>query len=466
MNRSSRLLVPITYGFSVRYLLPTGALDRLGEVSTPVVGLGWEDPALQDLLTDKGIEVVRLPTPTLSHDYRMFRRRLALLHEQRLNSVTTAIKRRNPVDRDPSAVLRALTRTRRILDGVALRSPSGVATAEAAEPAAVATGTNIREFSDLLSRNRIDAVMSLAPYHDQEGLLLWAARELGIPSVTSVISFDNPTTRSRWMSRSDLVLVWNSYNADEVTRSYPDLTAERVSVIGAPQFDLHRRPDLVMDEDEWRKDLDIAKDRPVILYGAGPGVLVPGEARLVKGIDQAITAGRIPGSPLLVVRRHPNDRPEPWHELGRHLDNSRIVDPWPPGKSTFQSWPSHDDLVRQMSSLAHSNVHVNVCSSMTLDGAMFDRAQVGPRFVPDAGRTTQRRIRTFYKQEHWQPIANSGGLACADNQAELIAAISDGIENPDRLSGQRKEMISAVLTWDDGRSSQRLADSVAQLGAR
>ncbi|MGB6057401.1 MAG: CDP-glycerol glycerophosphotransferase family protein [Microthrixaceae bacterium] len=465
MHQTERLLVPVTYGFSVRYLLPTGILDNLKDVCAPVVGLGWDDPQLTALLEERGHEVIRLPDPLLNHDYRMYRRRLALVHQRRLNSVTSTIQRQNPRDTQKSLKLRGIAGLRNAIDQLQVRRPGGMEAVEAAEPSMVRAGSNVSDFSEFLRANRIAAVLSVAPYHDQEGLLLWAARRSGIPSVTSVISFDNPTTRARWLERSDRVLVWNSFNADEVLRSYPDLTPDRVEVIGAPQFDLHRRPELVMDVARWRKGLEIDDGQPAILYGAGPSSLVPGEAKLVECIDKAISGGQLPGSPVLVVRRHPNDRPEPWHELGRRLKNSRVVDPWPPGSTAFQAWPSEEDLTNQMSSLAHSAVHVNVCSSMTLDGAMFDKPQVGPTFVPGADDETQRRIRTFYQQEHWLPIARSGGLTCAGDESELIAAIRDGLQNPDRLANQRREMISSVLTWDDGKSSRRLVDAVAQLGS-
>lgn len=464
MNRTDRLLVPITYGFSVRYLLPTGVLDRLRDMSTPVIGLGWDDDELSDLLTARGFEVLRLPDPRLSHDYRMYRRRIALIHQRRLDSVTTKIKRRNDVEPNPS--VRLIARVREVLDRIALHRPNGIAATEAAESAAVEAGTNAAEFSGFLSANDIDAVLSIAPYHDQEGLLLWAAGRLGIPSATSVISFDNPTTRGRWLARSECVLVWNAFNADEALRSYPDLTSDDVAVIGAPQFDLHRRSDLVMDESKWRAGLDIPENRPIILYGAGPSDLVPGEAGLIEIIDRAITRGRLPGTPILLVRRHPNDPPEPWRELDQRLQNSRLVDPWPTRSAAFRGWPSDEDLVAQMSSLAHSDVHVNVCSSMTLDGAMFDRPQVGPTFVPNANRRIRRRIRSFYEQEHWLPISRSGGVTYAADEDELIAAIRNGLERPELLSTERRAMVESVLTWDDGGSSQRLVDAVAQLKTR
>lgn len=458
-----RLLIPVTYGFSVRYLVPTGLLAALADVCTPVVGVGWDDPDLVEELRDQGVEVVRLPEARLDHRYRMFRRRVAMVHHRRLDSPTTRIQRGQLRRKAPNARLAAIAAARRMKDRIAVFRPGGMVAVERVEPGEVRRGTNVAEFRDVIASSEIDALLTLTPYHDQDGLLLWAARELGIPSITSVISFDNPTTRERLLVRSERVLVWNRFNADELLRSYPDLTPERVSVIGAPQFDLHHRPDLVMEESEWRRALGLPVDRPVILYGAGPAPLVPHERRLVRLLDGAIDDGRIDGGPMLLVRRHPTDDPGPWQELGRTLRHGVVAEPWAAGSSPFRGWPTDADIALQMSSLAHSAVHVNVCSSMTLDGAVFDRPQVGPSFIPDGTPAEDRMVRDYYRQEHWQSIARSGGLVTADDGSALVAAVNDGLRHPHRLSAARRRMVEDVLTFVDGKSSARLVDEVGTL---
>lgn len=455
-----RLLLPVTYGFSVRYLIPTGVLEGLAEVCRPVVALGWDDAELEQRLGRCGVEVVRLPEASLTHRYRMYRRRLDAIHRRRLDSPTTAIRRRRQLAMVDSTRDRAVSRVRGWGDVLSTSSARARRAVEADEAAQVHEGTNVAHFAELLERTRADAVFSLTPYHDQDGLLLWAARARGVPSVTSVISFDNPTTRERLLCRSDLVLVWNRHNEAEMLRSYPDLTAERVEVIGAPQFDLHRRPELVQDRGQWAASRQLDPGRPVILYGAGPADLVPGEPGLVRLLDDAITAGRLPGTPQILVRPHPADPVGPWEALGENLRHGRVVAPWTAGSSGVRSWPSASDVVDQMSTLAHCAVHVNVCSSMTLDGAMFDRPQIGPTFAPGASAAELRRIADLYRQEHWRPIAASGGLVTAGDPASLDAAVAAALERPDRGGPGRRHMLRDLLTHDDGRSSERLVDAV------
>jgi len=461
-----RVLVAVTYGFSVRYTVPTGLLDRLGEHCTPVVGLGWDDAELAGSLRAAGHEVVRLPDARLEPGYRALRKRLQVLQHHRLRSPTTRIERAYR-EQDYDGRTRVAATVRRWRDLWSVTRPGGATAAESVEPEAVRSGTNVAEFADALRSADVELVLSLTPYHDQDALLLWAARWAGTPSLTSVISFDNTTARERIAVRSERIVVWNRHNVDELHRGYPELGDEQVGVIGAPQFDLHHRPELVVDEAEWRSRLGIPADRPVVLYGAGPGFLVPGEAALVRLLDEGVDTGRIPGEPFLLVRRHPGDPAEPWRALSSELRHGRVVDPWAAGSNPFRGWPTHDDLVDQMSSFAHAAVHVNVSSSMTLDGAVFDRPQVGPRFVPGADVRAARQVRQLYDREHWWPITASGGLATADTPDELFAAVADGLTDPAARADGRRRMTEDLLTFTDGASTDRLIDEVrAGLGIR
>ena len=455
-----RVLVPLTYGLSVRYLVPTGALRGLAGPLTPVVGLGWDDPQLAADLAAAGLEVVRLPDATLSHGYRMYRRRLAVVHQRRLASPTSRIQRRQRASTVPWGRARVLTAARRTVDVVHASAPGAADRIEAAEADEIERGTDVAAFRAFLDDVDVAGVLSVTPYHDQDGLLLRAAADTGRTSVTSVISFDNPTTRERMVARSERVLVWNRFNAQELLRAYRDLDDDAIGVIGAPQFDLHRRADLVLAEDDWRAAVGAPADRPVVLYGGGAPALVPGEPDLVEELDRAIDDGRIPGRPWLLVRRHPADVGDRWDRCAPRLRHGRVVLPWAPGGTPYRGWPSDDDTRLQMSALAHARVHVNVCSSMALDGAMFDRPQVGPAFVPGPAAAS-RRVARFYRQEHWAPIARSGGVDTVTDVDALVRAVADALRDPGARAEGRRRMLEDVLTYTDGRSTDRLVAEVA-----
>jgi hypothetical protein len=455
-----RVAIPLTYGLAVRYLVPTGLLEELARVCDPIVAVGWEDPELAARIERAGATAARLPAPQQDHTFRRIERLLAAGHDRRLASPTTTISRRwrrrtQPLWTQPATMLRQAR------DRAATRRPQDEQRIRAEEQAALPDHTNVAEYASWLTDHRIDAVVSLTPYHRDDQLLLWAASLAGLPTLTTIISFDNPTTRGRMPILGDRVLVWNEANREQIERGYPDLPTGSVRITGAPQFDLHRDPVHILDEGEWRRRMALPADRPVILYGAGPELLLPDEPSLVEAIDEAIASGRIAGRPVVLLRGHPADPVDRWQQFAerRHV----VVAPGWGRADGGLAWPSDDEIDVQMSTLAHAAVHVNICSSMAIDGAAFDRPVITPTFVPGAPRSRRRRVRSLYRQEHWQPIARSGGVTAVADEPALVAAIGRALAHPEADRDGRRRLVADLLTFDDGRSSARVAAEVADL---
>lgn len=448
------MAISVTYGLAVRYLLPTGLLHQLSEHCQPVVAVAWDDPELCDQIEAAGATALRLPEARIDHEMRRLQRMLDAGFEHRLASPTTAISRRW---RRRSQPWRSWgpTLLRQARDRLVIRRPGAEERLRSEEASTIASRTNLSEFTEWLTSNDIDAVVTLTPYHPPDQLLLWAAHQQGLPSLSAIISFDNPTTRGRLPVLSDRILVWNQANLDQMERAYPELVPSQVQITGAPQFDLHRDRSRIVDEATWRRRLGLPPDRPVILYGAGPELLLPDEASVVEAIDGAITAGRISGHPIVVLRGHPADPIDRWRDLER-LDHVVVSPGWGRADGGL-AWPDRDEIDLQMSTLAHASVHVSICSSMAIDGAAFDRPVITPTFAPNASRSAQRRVRALYRQEHWQPIARSGGVTAVADLTELEAALTRHLEDPSLGRAGRARLVEELLTYDDGRSSERVA---------
>src|ERR1043166_918080 len=61
MNKKQRLLIPISFSFSIRYIYRTGLLHKLRAFVTPVVVITWNQEDLIDELKQDGFEVHVIP---------------------------------------------------------------------------------------------------------------------------------------------------------------------------------------------------------------------------------------------------------------------------------------------------------------------------------------------------------------------------------------------------------------------
>ncbi len=105
-------------------------------------------------------------------------------------------------------------------------------------------------------------------------------------------------------------------------------------------------------------------------------------------------------------------------------------------------------------------MHVSVASTMAIDGAIFDRPQIGPAYDDTPGRKYDKSTRELYDHEHFLPITRSGGIEVVHSRDELIGAIRSGFENPGRLREDRKKLVREICTYDDGRATERVAREV------
>jgi CDP-glycerol glycerophosphotransferase (TagB/SpsB family) len=97
---------------------------------------------------------------------------------------------------------------------------------------------------------------------------------------------------------------------------------------------------------------------------------------------------------------------------------------------------------------------------MAVDGAVFDRPQIGPAYDDTPGGKYEQTSRDLYIQEHYLPITQSGGLEIVHSRDELVRAIRSAIEDPGRLAEGRKRLVREICTFDDGRATERVAHAV------
>lgn len=450
-----RLLLPITYQFSVRYVLRTGLLEHLSEFTHPVVVVSWQDPGLYQELEQNGAEVHLLPESKYGSAYLRIRRQIDTWFERRLNTPSSAIdRRRMEVPRSP--YLNTVKRLQRLKHRLVLALQDNERYMFEQERCFLQADTNLAEFVDLLDEIKPSAVFSVTPFHKYEDLLLRAAKMHGLPTSASFISFDNLTTRGWIPIIYDHYLVWNQYNLMELRRAYPEASEKPIDVVGAPQFDFYYDSNYIWEEVLWRQRLDLPMDRPVILFAGGPVNIVPHEPHILGQLDQAVAEGWLPYNPIILFRRHPIDELRRWQPI---LDEARhiVVD---------QPWQNHDvtkyanidqyGIEKLTSTLAHSAVHINTSSTMTLDGAIFDRPQIGPAYDDRPGKLYDHTARDLYKREHFLPIVRSGGLAIAYSREELIDHVRDALLNPGRLKDERQRMVREIATFTDGRATERV----------
>lgn len=437
-------------------------LEKLKEFSQPVIALSWEDATLRREIELMGAEVYTIPTFKFCSDFEHVRTRVNHWHRLYRKTVTTQIdNRRNALFIDQRSLI---TKTLRDLWMVSqLRMPNGVQKLLARDEEAFWNGTNVKDFYQLFEKANPDAVFSITPFDMQEEAILRIGKRKDLPLFGAILSFDNITARTWIPVTFQHYMLWNKYNRQELLRSYPSAKQDAVSLTGPPQFDFYWDKSYLWDEGAWRKEVGLPMSAPVIFWGSGYVKIVPNETSLLLELDRAIAEGRIPEKPVILFRRHPVDFESRWEQILKQCRYVVVDAPWRARETGGKTNVSRYDIEKLVSTLYHSHVHVNVSSTLTVDGSVFDKPQIGPAYDPDRRSNYDKVLKELYLREHYLPITNSGGLDIVESAEEFIGGIRSALNDPGKFCSGRETIVREICTFDDGKSTDRVSNTLREL---
>jgi len=456
-----RLLVTISFSFSIRYIVRTGLLNKLKEFCVPVIGITWNEEELIEELKRDGFEVHVIPENKREPLYNDVRKKIDFWFDHFcLKSDSRKIEKRYLNQFIPYKQ-KVLSNLRKWYTIAKLYLPFYKAKLFKQEQLLLDTATNFHELSSFIDTLNIDAVFTVTPFHRHEDILLRVCKLKGKKMITSILSFDNITKRGWIPIDYDLYMVWNENNKQQLHHIYPFTLNKPVYVTGAAQFDFYFRKEFLLAFEEWKSimGLPTVNNRKIILYAGGPQALFPYEPFYLKEIDEAISNGLIKGNPLVLFRCHPIDRIKRWKDVTDKSNNIVFDISWTGKEKPGNTNITVNDIKKLCSTLAYTDIHINLCSTMTVDGTAFDKPQIGPAYVKNNKRQ-EKLLQGMYMQEHFMPVLNSGGLRLATSPGQMIRLINDALQNGKNNYTMKGQLLKNIISYPDGKNTDRVAEEI------
>jgi O-antigen/teichoic acid export membrane protein len=289
---------------------------------------------------------------------------------------------------------------------------------------------------------------------------LLAARELGIPTLGCIQSFDHLTSRAL-PADCDRYAVWNDRMKRQLLEYHDAPDASQISVTGTAQFDFHRQPEFRWARSETLERIGLAAGDRYILYAANTSTQTPSEPDLV--LDLIARCARTPALERhrIVVRLHPRDEFSRWDHVA--AADPRVVVSRP--TTTSQRFEGPDDQARLVSTLSHADVCHNMWSSMSLDAAALDTPVVCVAFAGRRGGLEDEFCRRVYETEYYRPIVESGGVRVAHDMDQLVAETVAYVLDRSRDAAARARLAADECGPLDGRSAERIAGLIDQIAS-
>ncbi|MDB5193816.1 MAG: hypothetical protein JWQ96_3379 [Segetibacter sp.] len=457
-----RILVPVCGQGSIIHIIRTGMLDKMKEFCEPVVALLWKQEDLINELTQKGIETHIIPTYSVSEEYTGLRFKINIWYvnyKLKTPSVSLQEKYLNQFRKNFKRNLIKKMRTTFYKNRYKLQ-PGFIKKLVKQEESQIVSEPIYATFDSWLMSLNVDGLFTVTPFLQEVELLARILKKQGLPILASIHSFDNVTKRGWPALLFDHYMVWNKYNKAELQRIHPALLQkDAITISGAPQFDFHYNETYWWSKEEWQQKLGLPKDKRVILYSGGSYTLLPDEPQYLKALKEAIESGSVPQDHVILFRCHPLDKVERWKEYVG--ESPYIVYDYAPNGLNKMDHVNvrREDLVKLMSTLKHTELHINVVSTMCVDGSAFTKPQIGP-YYDDVHPATQQLFRGMYFQEHYRPILNSEVLRLAHTKEEYIDYVKQMLKDPGAHTANCKKCVEEIITYTDGQSTNRAVAAI------
>ncbi|MBA3355397.1 MAG: hypothetical protein H0U18_05545 [Pyrinomonadaceae bacterium] len=289
-----------------------------------------------------------------------------------------------------------------------------------------------------------------------------AAKSLGIPTATFIFSWDNLTSKGRIAAPFDHYMVWSEHMRRELLRYYPDVSPEKIHIVGTPQFDPYANEKMLWSREEFFSRVGADPSRPLICYSGGDAGTCPEDPEHVGVLLELIRAGRIKENPQILLRPMPVDDGSRYSNVRRNYPELIYLQPtWlhtEPGDWS-RVMPLLEDL-QFLANLTHyADLNVNLASTMTLDFAIHDKPIVNIAFdvasPPPFGKPLWDY---YYRFEHYRPVVELGAARFARSPEELVTHIDAYLENPSLDRDNRRRLVELEVGVPLGQSGQRIVE--------
>jgi len=452
-----RVLVLIVGQGSITHIIRTGLAERMKDFCEPVIAILWNQEDLIKELRQNNFEVHLIPDISFSAGYVQHRLKInRWYYKEILQTPSTQIQQKylSQYVALKKKIKKGVTKAVELIGHTIV--PGFAEKMIAHEKEMLSREPLYHAYKEWLSALNLQGLFTVTPFLHEVEIMARILDEAKVPLIASIHSFDNITKRGWPGFFFNHYIVWNKYNKKELQRINPALKEKDISITGPPQFDFHFNDQFPESKDEWLNELKLPRDKKIILYSGGSVALFPNEPQYLKHLNDACKHGLIKNA-VILFRSHPLDKMERWEN---YVGKSEFIiysnAPNGAKKLDFAN-VTLKDIKRFIATLKYTDLHINFCSTMAVDGSVFDKPQIGP-YYDDINPLKQELIRKMYFQEHYLPIMQSKAIHLAHSKEQLIELVNKMLADPDSYNKKCRKCVEEIITCTDGQSTKRVSE--------
>jgi CDP-Glycerol:Poly(glycerophosphate) glycerophosphotransferase len=275
-------------------------------------------------------------------------------------------------------------------------------------------------------------------------------------------SWDNFTNKLIPVRRVNRLVVWNDLMKQQAIM-FHGYRPDEVRVAGTPQWDLYFRDGTLTSRPKFFEQIGADPSRRLITLTTTPRELYPHHDHVLRVLVQAMRSGAWTHDAQVLVRLHPRDEMDAYAEF-QQVPGVIVEKPFRASVRAGDGLAVDVTAENQRhlaNTMCHSDVVVNVASTLAIEAAIFDTPVVNISFDGEKPSDWVRSARRYYRFTHYTNITRHGAVRVAENPEQLIEAIGRYLDDPSLDREGRRRVVEEQCQFVDGRSAERVSTFVA-----
>ncbi len=271
-----------------------------------------------------------------------------------------------------------------------------------------------------------------------------AAQDLGIPTATFIFSWDNLPKGTK-IIETDYYFVWSEHMKNELQYYYPQVNENQIIVTGTPQFVPHFDKKIIESKETFYEKHHLDFNKKYICFSGDDVTTSPDDPQYLSDVVKAVKYLNANGNNIgILFRRCPVDFSKRFDSvLNENKDLITCLDPkW---KKMGEGWntilPTKEDLELQMNTIYHSELVINLGSSMVFDFVAYEKPCGFINYDVLNTEFPDWSVKKIYNFIHFRSMTINNAVFWIDS-ANTIAEIIEKM-----LTKDSKVTVAAAQKW-------------------
>ena len=293
-----------------------------------------------------------------------------------------------------------------------------------------------------------------------------AAKELGIPTACFIFSWDN-LPKATMVVETDYYFVWSEFMRQEILKYYPYIKEDQVFVTGTPQFENHFENSTISTREDFFKKHQLDLSKRYICYSGDDITTCPDDPEYLADVAEAVLKLNNDGFSLgIIFRRCPVDFSSRYNKvLAKYKDVIVSLDPiWTnSGNSWNTVMPLPEDMLLQTNTVAHTEMVVNLGSSMVFDYAAHNKACAFINYDVKGKILENWSVEKIYNYVHFRSMPTKDSVVWLNSKTEIAEKIKTTLSDNSTNVKNAQNWFEMIVGSDPKNSSSKIWETIDKI---